>query len=215
MLRVAVLLSGRGSNLQALIDAAESTDFPARIVHVISNVATAQGLQRAQGAGIATTVIEHRDYADRETFDRAVSDTLQACDAELVCLAGFMRILSAGFVETWKDRLINIHPSLLPSFKGLDAQQQALDAGAKLAGCTVHFVRPGMDEGPIVAQAAVPVLPDDDADALSGRILRQEHRIYPMAVRLIAEGRVTVRNELVHIDKIERNDGALANPDTP
>lgn len=215
MLRVAVLLSGRGSNLQALIDAARAPDYPAEIVQVISNVPGAQGVQRAREAAIAATVIDHHDYADRETFDRKVSDTLRACNAELVCLAGFMRILTTGFVEAWKDRLVNIHPSLLPSFKGLDAQQQALDAGVKLAGCSVHFVRPGMDEGPIIAQAAVPVLPDDDAGALSARILRQEHRIYPMTVRLIAEGRVSVRDERVVIDVDDRDTGALSNPDIP
>lgn len=199
MLRVAVLLSGRGSNLQALIDASRKPDFPAEIVHVISNVPDAKGLLRAQDAGIATTTLNHREFATRDAFDTAATDVLKAADAELVCLAGFMRILTEAFVETWKDRLINIHPSLLPSFKGLDAQQQALDAGVKLAGCSVHFVRPGMDEGPIIAQTAVPVLEGDDEDALSARILTEEHKLYPEVVRWIAEKRVTITNEHVLI----------------
>lgn len=199
MLRIAVLLSGRGSNLQALTDACQKTDFPAEIVHVISNVPGAKGLRRARDAGIATTVLDHREFASRDAFDTAVTNVLTEAGAELVCLAGFMRILTERFVETWKDRLVNIHPSLLPSFKGLDAQQQALDAGVKLAGCSVHFVRLGMDEGPIIAQTAVPVLDGDDVDALSARILTEEHKLYPKAVRWIAEKRVTISSERVLI----------------
>lgn len=212
MLRVGVLLSGRGSNLQALIDACREPNFPAKIVHVVSNVSSAQGLERAQRADIPATVLNHRDYDSREAFDRAVTQTLVAADVELVCLAGFMRILSEEFVTAWNDRLLNIHPSLLPSFKGLDAQQQALDAGVKLAGCTVHFVRAGVDDGPIVAQAAVAVQSDDDEAALSQRILAEEHRIYPMAVRLIAEGRVTVVDDRVRIDGAPEIGAALSNP---
>ncbi|MDD9903175.1 MAG: phosphoribosylglycinamide formyltransferase [Rhodospirillaceae bacterium] len=212
MLRVAVLLSGRGSNLQALIDACGAPDFPAEIIHVISNNPDAVGLLRAQDAGIETSVLNHREYETREAFDTEVTRVLEDANAELVCLAGFMRILTEGFVSHWTDRLLNIHPSLLPSFKGLDAQQQALDAGVKLAGCSVHFVRPGVDEGPIIAQAAVPVLDDDDAKALSARILALEHRLYPRVVRLIAEGRVTVVDERVTISDSQAPTGALSNP---
>ena len=212
MLRVAVLLSGRGSNLQALIDACGAPDFPAEIIHVISNNPDAVGLLRAQDAGIGTSVLNHREYETREAFDTEVTRVLEDANAELVCLAGFMRILTEGFVSHWTDRLLNIHPSLLPSFKGLDAQQQALDAGVKLAGCSVHFVRPGVDEGPIIAQAAVPVLDDDDAKALSARILALEHRLYPRVVRLIAEGRVTVVDERVTISDSQALTGALSNP---
>ena len=212
MLRVAVLLSGRGSNLQALIDACGAPDFPAEIIHVISNNPDAVGLLRAQDAGIGTSVLNHREYETREAFDTEVTRVLEDANAELVCLAGFMRILTEGFVSHWTDRLLNIHPSLLPSFKGLDAQQQALDAGVKLAGCSVHFVRPGVDEGPIIAQAAVPVFDDDDAKALSARILALEHRLYPRVVRLIAEGRVTVVDERVTISDSQALTGALSNP---
>jgi len=212
MLRVAVLLSGRGSNLQALIDAFGAPEFPAEIIHVISNNPDAVGLLRAQDAGIGTSVLNHREYETREAFDTEVTRVLEDANAELVCLAGFMRILTEGFVSHWTDRLLNIHPSLLPSFKGLDAQQQALDAGVKLAGCSVHFVRPGVDEGPIIAQAAVPVLDDDDAKALSARILALEHRLYPRVVRLIAEGRVTVVDERVTISDSQAPTGALSNP---
>ena len=212
MLRVAVLLSGRGSNLQALIDAAREMDYPAAIVHAISNVPDAPGLKRAQDSGIATTVVDHRDFDSREDFDKAVSGVLRDCDAELVCLAGFMRILTAGFVDEWENRLLNIHPSLLPAFKGLHAQQQALDAGVRLAGCSVHFVRLGMDEGPIVAQAAVPVLGGDDADKLSARILFEEHKLYPMAVRLIAEDRVRVCDDRVYLDTDASERQSLSNP---
>ena len=212
MLRVAVLLSGRGSNLQALIDACGAPDFPAEIIHVISNNPDAVGLLRAQDAGIGTSVLNHREYETREAFDTEVTRVLEDANAELVCLAGFMRILTEGFVSHWTDRLLNIHPSLLPSFKGLDAQQQALDAGVKLAGCSVHFVRPGVDEGPIIAQAAVPVLDDDDPKALSARILALEHRLYPRVVRLIAEGRVTVVDERVTISDSQAPTGALSNP---
>lgn len=212
MLRVAVLLSGRGSNLQALIDASGAPDFPAEIIHVLSNNPDAVGLLRAQDAGIGTSVLNHREYETREAFDTEVTRVLEDANAELVCLAGFMRILTEGFVSHWTDRLLNIHPSLLPSFKGLDAQQQALDAGVKLAGCSVHFVRPGVDEGPIIAQAAVPVLDDDVAKALSARILALEHRLYPRVVRLIAEGRVTVVDERVTISDSQAPTGALSNP---
>ncbi len=200
MLRIAVLFSGRGSNLQALIDGTSSDNFPATIICAISNVPDAYGLKRARDAGIETLTINHREFSSRENFDKALDDALRDRNIDLVCLAGFMRILTLGFVEAWQDRLINVHPSLLPAFKGLDAQQQALDAGVKLAGCTVHFVRPGVDDGPIISQAAVPVLDDDDADTLSARILVQEHVIYTQSVKLIAEGRVQVKAARVFIN---------------
>lgn len=188
--RIGVLISGSGSNLQALIDACAAPDFPAEIVLVISNKAEAYGLQRAQKAGIATHILSHRAYPDRESYDTALTAALAEAQVDLVCLAGFMRLVTPGFVARWYNRLINIHPSLLPSFKGLHAPAQALAAGVKIAGCTVHFVRAEMDSGPIIAQAAVPVHPDDTAETLAARILTQEHVIYPQAVRLWAEGKL-------------------------
>lgn len=193
-MKTAVLISGRGSNLQALIDA------EIEIVLVISNVPDARGLGRAKKAGIATAVIDHKDYDDRETFDQAMTAEIEASGAELVCLAGFMRILSDDFIDHWRDRLINIHPSLLPDFKGLDVHQRVIDAKANRSGCTVHFVRPEMDSGPIIMQASVPVMAGDDADTLAARILVEEHIIYPKAVKLIAEGRVTVDGDKALID---------------
>ena len=200
MLRVAVLISGRGSNLQALIDACRQAEFPAGIIRVIANRPTAEGLGRAADAGIATTVIDHRNHGDKDSFDAALDKDLRDHGAELVCLAGFMRILTPGFVAAWRDRLINIHPSLLPSFKGLDAQRSALDAGGKITGCTVHYVRAEMDAGPIIAQAAVPVLGDDGVASLSARILAQEHILYPQVLKLIAQGRVRVDGNRAVID---------------
>jgi phosphoribosylglycinamide formyltransferase-1 len=199
MLKVAVLVSGRGSNLQALIDICADPAFPAEIVTVISNIPDVYGLERAQTAGIATDVVNHRDFENRESFETALQVAISKSGAELICLAGFMRILTAGFVNRWRDRLVNIHPSLLPSFKGLHVHEQALEAGVKISGCTVHFVVPEMDAGPIIVQEAVPVLPGDDADALAARILEAEHRCYPHALRLIAEGRAEVVGERVEI----------------
>ena len=199
-LRVGVLISGRGSNLQALLDACADPDFPARIVCVLSNNADAFGLQRAADAGVPTTVVSHKDYPNRKAFDAAVNDALGKFDVEFLCLAGFMRILDGQFVAWWRDRMINIHPSLLPSFPGLDTHQRALDMGVKVAGCTVHFVRADADTGPIIAQAAVPLLPDDDAETLAARILVEEHDIYPRALRLCAEGRVSMKGDRAIID---------------
>jgi len=191
-LKVGVLISGRGSNLAALIEAAKAPDYPAEIVCVVSNVATAAGLKIARDAGVPTAAISHRDFPDRESFDRAVSADLEKHGVELVALAGFMRIQSAWFPARWAGRIINIHPSLLPAFPGLHVQQQAIDAGVRVSGCTVHFVTPELDAGPIIAQAAVPVLAGDDADKLAARILRQEHRLYPEVVRWFAEGRISL-----------------------
>lgn len=198
-LKAGVLISGTGTNLQALLGAARASDYPAEIVVVISNKADAGGLEKARAAGVPARVVDHRAYADRPAFDAAVDEALRESGCELVCLAGFMRVLSEGFVERWRDRLINIHPSLLPAFRGLDAQAQALAAGVRIAGCSVHFVRANVDAGPIIVQGAVPVFEGDDAESLSARILAVEHRIYPLAVRLIGEGRVSVNGDTVRI----------------
>ena len=212
-LKFAVLISGRGSNLQALIEAAATAALPAEIVRVISNEPDAGGLERAAAAGISTAVVPHRDYPDRESFESSLSEEIRSSGAELVVLAGFMRLLTATFVEEWRDRLINIHPSLLPAFKGLHTHERALEAGVRYTGCTVHYVRPEMDEGPIIVQAAVPVLPGDDADTLAARVLEQEHVIYPLAVRLIAENRVRVDAERALIDDAGLGaPGATINP---
>lgn len=211
-LKLGVLISGRGSNLQALIDATSDPTFPAEIVLVISNKADAGGLARAEAAGIATVVVPHKQYPDRETFDMALDAALRGAGVGLVCLAGFMRLLSSTFAERWHDRLINIHPSLLPSFKGLDSHGQALAAGVRFSGCTVHFVRPEMDAGPIILQAAVPVHDDDDEDRLATRILEAEHRCYPLAVKLIAEGRISIVNEIVRVSGGRFGDTPALNP---
>ena len=194
-MKVGVLISGRGSNLKALIDACARPGFPAEIVLVISNKADAGGLQIAEDAGIATRIISHKDYDSREAFDRVMDQALRDAGVEFVCSAGFMRILSDEFVEKWRDRQLNIHPSLLPSFKGLNVYARAIEAGCKISGCTVHFVRAAMDEGPIVAQEAVPILEGDTPETLAARILEAEHRIYPEALRLVAEGRVRIVDE--------------------
>lgn len=211
-LKLAVLISGRGSNLAALIDACANPDFPAEIGLVISNKASAQGLARAHQAGIETQIFDHKAYASRAEFDINMTKAMEDCGTELVCLAGFMRLLSDEFCDHWKDRMINIHPSLLPSFKGLDVQQAAIDAGVRFSGCTVHYVRKEMDTGPIIVQAAVPVMQDDTADTLAKRILVEEHKIYPQAVRLIAEGRVTISNETATIKDFSGPDDSLINP---
>ncbi len=211
-LKVGVLISGRGSNLQSLLDACAEPAFPAEIVLVISNRPGAAGLARAASAGCPTRAIDHQDFTDRPSFDAALDQALDEAGVDFVCLAGFMRVLSTGMVERWRDRMINIHPSLLPSFKGLHAQEQALAAGVRLAGCTVHFVRPAADTGPIIVQAAVPVGNDDDALTLAARVLEAEHRIYPLALGLIARGRVSVIDELVAIAGMETAPGTLINP---
>ena len=189
-LKVGILISGRGSNMAALIKAAQAPDYPAEIACVVSNKADAGGLKVAADAGIPTVTISHRGYPDRESFDREVSAALEKHDVGLVVLAGFMRIFSSWFPSHWAGRLINIHPSLLPSFRGVHVQQQALNAGVRVSGCTVHFVTPDLDAGPIIAQAAVPVLQDDTEETLTARILRQEHRLYPEVVRWFGEGRI-------------------------
>ncbi|MGD9502592.1 MAG: phosphoribosylglycinamide formyltransferase [Methyloceanibacter sp.] len=192
-----VLISGRGSNLQALIEACARRDFPAEIVLVVSNVAGAHGLARAEKASIPTRTIDHKTFASREAFDAALTAALEAARVELLCNAGFMRLHSEGFVRHWWNRHLNIHPSLLPAFPGLGTHARVLEAGVKVSGCTVHFVRPEMDTGPIVAQAAVAVLPGDTEDSLAARVLQAEHRLYPHALRLVASGAVRVEGEIV------------------
>jgi phosphoribosylglycinamide formyltransferase-1 len=187
--RVGILISGRGSNMRALIEAAKAPDFPAEIVQVIAYEPDAAGLEFARSHGIATVIVNHRDFTIRDAFGNALDQSLQASKVEIVCLAGFMRMLANSFVERWKGRLINIHPSLLPAFKGLDTHARALAAGEKTHGCTVHFVVPELDSGPIILQAEVPVLSGDDEQSLAARVLVEEHRIYPEALRSVAEGR--------------------------
>ena len=199
--RVAILISGRGSNMVALIEAAKDQTYPAEIALVISNEPAAEGLKRAAADGIRTSIVDHRKFGkDREAFDRALQAELQAHQIELVCLAGFMRLLTPWFVRQWDGRLLNIHPALLPAFKGLDTHARAIAAGAQQHGATVHFVVPEMDSGPIIAQAAVPVRSGDTEALLAARVLEVEHRIYPQALRWVAEGRVRVADGRCLID---------------
>ena len=184
--RVAVLISGRGSNMAALVEAAKAADYPAEIALVASNKPDAEGLSFARQQGIATFAVSHKGFADRESFDRAIQAQLLENSIDLVALAGFMRVLSPWFCRQWAGRMINIHPSLLPEFKGVDTHQRALDAGVHEHGCSVHYVTPDLDDGPVILQARVPVLPDDDAITLAARVLKEEHRIYPLALALAA-----------------------------
>ncbi|WP_088345500.1 MULTISPECIES: phosphoribosylglycinamide formyltransferase [Rhodomicrobium] len=195
--RVGVLISGRGSNLQSLIDACAAPDYPAEIALVISNRPGAFGLERARSAGIPAAVIDHKAYPNRAAFDADLDRALREAGIEIVASAGFMRLLTEGFCEAWRDRQLNIHPSLLPAFRGLHPQRQALDAGVSISGATVHFVRAEMDAGPILAQAAVPVLSGDTEDTLAARILAAEHRLYPHALALVASGAAWVEGETV------------------
>ncbi len=211
-LRLGILISGRGSNLRALIDSCNAPGYPAEIALVIANRSGAEGLKYAAAAGIPTQVIDHTAFPDRAGFDNALDRALRQARVQLVCLAGFMRLLTPGFVEAWRDALVNIHPSLLPSFRGLHSHRQALAAGVRITGCTVHYVRAETDTGPIVAQAAVPVLAGDDEDSLALRVLGAEHRCYPEAVRLIAQGRVRLERERVFIDEPASPAAILINP---
>ena len=207
-LKVGVLVSGNGSNLQTLIDLCATPGFPAEIALVVSNKPGAGSLDRAARAGIPAQVIPHQDFPDRLAFDQAIDASLRAAGVEFICLAGFLRVLSETFVEQWHDKIINIHPSLLPNFKGLHTHAQALAAGVRFHGCTVHIVRPLLDDGPILVQAAVPVLPEDDEQSLAARVLKAEHQAYPLALRLIAEGRVRIKGNRALID------GAAPDPAT-
>jgi formyltetrahydrofolate-dependent phosphoribosylglycinamide formyltransferase len=188
--RAAILISGRGSNMMALVEAARAADYPAEIVGVFSNKAEAPGLAYAAGHGIATATRSHKDYASRDAFDAEIDAILSNWRADIVCLAGFMRILSDGFARKWTGQMLNIHPSLLPKFKGLHPHQQALDAGETAHGCTVHWVIPALDDGPAILQAEVPILPGDTAETLAARTLVAEHRLYPEALALVARGEV-------------------------
>lgn len=214
--RLGVLVSGGGSNLQALLDASAQADFPAEVACVVSNVPTAFALERARKAGVPAVVLDHKAFGSRADFERALGETLRGAGVEWVCLAGFMRLLSADFLAGFPGRVLNIHPSLLPAFPGLHAQRQALERGVKIAGCTVHFVDAGTDTGPILAQAAVPVLPGDDEASLSGRILAEEHRLYPLAVRLAVTGKVAVEGMRTRVDaRATVGEQSLRSPGAP
>jgi len=215
-LRVAVLASGRGSNLQAIIDAIEAGQLQARIVAVISNKKDAVALERDRNDGAPDIFVDPKPFAgrpdSREAYDQALLEVLSKHDAELVLLAGYMKIVSAVFINSYVNRMMNIHPSLLPSFPGLDVQKKAIEWGCKLAGCTVHFVTEGVDEGPIILQAAVPILDGDTPEVLAARILEQEHKIYPRAVQLYAEGRLRVEGRRVFIDGGKPLGAAVVSP---
>lgn len=199
--RVAILISGRGSNMQALVNAARAKDFPAKVVTVISNRPDAPGLAWARSKKVPTVALDHKAYRSRDAFEADLQKALVAADVELIALAGFMRLMTAAFVNRWRDRMINIHPSLLPSFKGLHTHESALEQGVRIAGCTVHFVRPEMDSGPIIAQAAVAVLSGDTPVTLASRVLDAEHRLYPEALALVASGRASLEGDKVVISE--------------
>jgi len=206
---IAVLLSGSGTNLQAIIDQVKAKRLDAKIEIVLSNKADAYGLVRAKNHGIATEVLDHKQFPSREAYDQAIVDILRARGVELVVLAGFMRLLSPVFVKAYSNRIMNIHPALLPSFPGLHVQKKAVDHGVRFSGCTVHFVNEECDEGPIIIQAVVPVFPDDSEESLAARILKQEHRIYPRAIQLYAEGRLRVEGRRVLVDGPAKDDARV------
>ena len=207
--RVVAFISGGGSNMLALAKAAEAPDFPAEIVAVFSDKAEAGGLAKAEALGIATRTFLRKDYASKDAHEAAILEALETLSPDLICLAGYMRLISGAFVNRYEGRILNIHPSLLPLFPGLHTHQRAIDAGMRIAGCTVHFVTEGMDEGPAVVQAAVPVLPDDTSDTLAARLLTVEHRSYPLALRLVAEGKVRMEGgKAVSAGDLPQIDGA-------
>jgi phosphoribosylglycinamide formyltransferase-1 len=212
--RVAVLISGRGSNMAALIEAATAASFPAEIALVLANRPAAAGLRLAQSRAVATAVVDHAAYGeDREAFERKMQELLEAHRVELICLAGFMRLLTPWFVTRWQGRMINVHPALLPAFKGLDTHARALAAGVRIHGASVHFVVPDMDAGPIIAQGAVAVRNDDTAATLAARVLAIEHRIYPAALALLAAGRITIVDGGCRIEGADGADGHLIVPE--
>jgi len=211
-LRTAILISGRGSNMDALIEAARSPDYPAEIALVLSNRPDAPGLAKAKAAGVATAAVDHKIYAGREEFERSLQLVLETYRIDFICLAGFLRLFTPWFIEQWRGRMLNIHPALLPSYRGLHTHERALVDGVKIHGCTVHFVVPEMDEGPIVAQAAVPVLDGDTPETLAARVLAQEHVIYPLALRLVASGAVRIEGNRV-LGALGASDAHLAAPE--
>jgi phosphoribosylglycinamide formyltransferase-1 len=209
---VAILISGRGSNMRALVEAARAPGYPAEIALVVSSRPDAEGLAFAKEQGIPTLGLDHTHYESREHFDGQLQAVLTASRADIVALAGFMRLLSPGFVELWRDRVLNIHPSLLPAFKGLKSHERALAAGVRISGCTVHLVRAQMDEGPIIAQAAVPVLDGDTSEILAARVLKAEHRLYPHALALLAADQVMVEGERIRISGQVNQEMTLFSP---
>lgn len=210
--RVAVLISGRGSNMVSLVEAARAADYPAEIVTVISNRPEAPGLKWAAENGIPTAAFDHKKFRSRESFEAELQKTVDAAKADYIALAGFMRLMTPQFVERWRDRMINIHPSLLPSFKGLHTHESALEVGVKIAGCTVHFVRAEMDVGPIIGQAAVPVLSTDTPVTLAKRVLEAEHKLYPLALALVSSGKARVKDEKVIISDDVKPNTMLLSP---
>ncbi len=210
--RTAILISGRGSNMMSLITAAKAQDFPSEICLVVSNNPQAEGLKKAAAEGVKTAAVDHKSFETRQAFEAEIQELLEDAQIELVCLAGFMRLMTEGFVNTWRNRMINIHPSLLPAYKGLDTHLRVIRDGGRMTGCTVHFVRPLMDQGPIIAQAAVGILANDTPDTLAARVLEAEHQIYPMALKLMAEETVRVTGEKVRFDGRETIKPALIAP---
>lgn len=210
--KVVILISGTGSNMSALIEAAKAPDYPAEIIAVISNSPKANGLRRAAKAGIETLTIDHKAFTERDAFDQALDQALNDLGAELICMAGFMRLLGKTFIDRWHNRQINIHPSLLPAFKGLNTHQRAIEAGVKISGCTVHMVRHEMDNGPIIAQAAVPVRPGDDEETLKARIQREEHKLYPKVLAAIASDKIKLSGDLVHFTDTFKEQSGLISP---
>jgi len=211
--RIGILISGRGSNMRALIEACEADDYPAEVVTVISNRPKALGLEYAQSKNIKTVAIDHKQYSSREPFERALHQALLDAKVDLICNAGFMRLLTSEFVDRWHNRQLNIHPSLLPAFKGLHTHERAIQSGVKITGCTVHIVRTEMDSGPIIAQAAVVVAPDDTAESLSERVLEAEHQLYPHALKLIASGEARIVGEhVIPITNDSGTPGAIFSP---
>ena len=209
-LKIGVLISGNGTNLQSLIDAAQQVNFPAEIALVISNVPNAFGLTRASEANIPVEVIDHNIFEHREAFDEALDTALKKADCKVICLAGFMRVLSAQFVDSWPMKIINIHPSLLPSFKGVNAQKQAIEAGVKISGCTIHFVTSQLDSGPIIAQVAIPVLNNDTPKSLSARILEHENKVYPIALKTVAHKLLCRNPPSKSINQSEASDSLIS-----
>ena len=211
-LKLGVMISGSGTNLQAIIDACAEADYPAEIKVVISNRPEAKGLDRAEKAGIKAVCIDHKEYETRESFEDAVHASLKEHKVELVCLAGFMRILNAEFVNRWRDKMINIHPSLLPSYKGLHTHARAIEDGVRFGGCTIHYVRPEMDNGPILMQAAIPIDQSETPESLAAKTLTYEHKMYPAAIRMIAEGKARVSGNNVAFNGIDSGNVGIISP---